>query len=125
LLKINVNASELHGYGVFASDFIEEGEVIEYCPFITVEDDDVDDSAFLQDYLFGSPFTDDERVIAPLGYAMLYNHSDDPNAEWYADSDNNDLIAFVALRDIESGEEILHSYGEGYWSSREEEIDAA
>ena len=49
---------------------------------------------------------------------MLYNHSVRPNAEWYADEHDMDLIVFVALKDINKGTEIVHSYGDGYWSSR-------
>ena len=118
LLSIHVKESDIHGFGVHASFPIKKGDVIEYCPFLSIEDDDVEATSVLQDYMFDTPFINDERMIAPLGYAMLYNHSDDPNAEWYADKDNDNLIMFVALKDIHKGAEIVHSYGDDYWSSR-------
>ena len=118
MLNIHVKKSKIHGFGVFASSVIPKGEVIERCPFVIVEENDVTENAILQNYLFGTPFLDDERTIAPLGYAMLYNHSVRPHAEWYADEHDMDLIVFVALKDINKGTEIVHSYGDGYWSSR-------
>jgi len=121
LLSIYVKESEIHGFGVYASFPIKKGDVIEYCPFLSIEDDDVEATSVLQDYMFGTPFTNDSRMIAPLGYAMLYNHSDDPNAEWCADENNENLIVFVALKDIRKGTEITHDYGVEYWNSREEE----
>ena len=121
MLKIQVKESEIHGFGVFASSFIEEGDIIEYCPFIPLEEDEVEDTSILHDYFFGTPFTDDERSIAPLGYAMLYNHSDTPNAEWQAYEENTDLIVFISLKDIPKGTEIFHSYGDDYWSSRDDD----
>jgi SET domain-containing protein len=48
---------------------------------------------------------------------MLYNHSFDANAEYVEHGDGE--IAFMALRDIEPGEEITIDYGSEWWDTRE------
>ncbi|NBX07285.1 MAG: SET domain-containing protein-lysine N-methyltransferase, partial [Proteobacteria bacterium] len=53
-------------------------------------------------------------------YGMVYNHSDSPNAEWEIDDDDIRFVRFTALREIKKGEEILHSYGQEYWTTRKE-----
>ena len=52
-----------------------------------------------------------------LGYGSLYNHSEDPNAEYIHQFD--DAYAFAALRDIADGEEITISYSDAWWETRE------
>jgi SET domain-containing protein len=61
--------------------------------------------------------------FSPLGLAMIYNHSSEPNAEWEI-HDNNNFVRFVALKDISKGEEIFHDYGEEYWESRDGESNS-
>ena len=56
-----------------------------------------------------------------MGFGMLYNHSDAPNAEWSIDEEDIRFVAFSAKRDIHAGEEILHDYGQDYWTTREDE----
>ena len=51
---------------------------------------------------------DSTRVAVALGYGSLYNHSYTPNAH-YVDVDQC-RKRFVALRDIEAGEEITINY---------------
>jgi SET domain-containing protein len=51
-----------------------------------------------------------------LGYGSLYNHSDEPNAEYTHEAD--DAYSFMAVRDIAAGEEITISYGDEWWETR-------
>ena len=44
-----------------------------------------------------------------LGYGAMYNHSDDPNIEAWQNLNDN-TMSFVALKDIEPGEELCHYY---------------
>ncbi len=116
---IKVADSSIHGLGVFATKRIAKGEVIELCPYIVVDDDDVADSNRLEDYLFSSPGAKGDYLCV-LGYGMIYNHSDTPNAEWEIDDDDNRFVRFAALEDIKKGAEICHSYGKEYWKSRQD-----
>jgi SET domain-containing protein len=68
--------------------------------------------------MFQSPNDGVEEYLIPLGYAMVYNHSSNPNAEWDIDEEDNRFVRFFAVEEIKQGEEILHDYGTAYWESR-------
>ncbi len=112
-----IKDSVLHGLGVFARKAIKKGDVIERCPYIIVDDDDLKETNRLNDYLFTSP-DDKDDYLCVLGFGMLYNHGSNPNAEWQIDDDDNRLICFTAKLDIKKGDEIIHDYGGEYWHSR-------
>lgn len=105
-----------HGRGVFATAPIAEGETIEVCPVLAI--DSADSNGVLADYVVDLG-DDSEGSGLMLGYGSLYNHSEDPNAEyvWVAD----DAYEFVALRDIAAGEEVTITYGADWWETREQE----
>ena len=56
-----------------------------------------------------------------LGYGMLYNHSAEANAEYVQEGDA--AVAFVALRQIDPGEEITIDYGADWWATRDRKPD--
>jgi SET domain-containing protein len=111
--SIRIGETE-YGRGVIAIAEIEEGETIEICPILELAEGDA--SGLLDDYTVS--LGDSEAGAALLlGYGSLYNHSEEPNAEYIATAD--DAYSFVALRDIEAGEQITISYGEEWWRTRE------
>jgi len=115
--KIFIGDSPVHGQGVFAAVPIRKGEVIERCPYIVIDDDDLQDENRLNDYLFTSPDVKTDYLVV-MGFGMMYNHSSDANSEWEIDDDNR-FVRFSAARDIAPGEEIFQDYGEEYWKTRE------
>ena len=117
---ITINNSSVHGQGVFATRAIAEGEIIERCPYIVIDDDDLAEANRLQDYLFTSP-DQPADYLCVLGYGMMYNHSDKPNAEWEIDEDDIQFVRFTALKPIFDGEEIFQNYGDEYWETRSED----
>ena len=90
------------GRGVFARTHIKKGAVIERVPVITVPVRDI--SGRLADYGFW--WAHDSVAIA-LGYGSLYNHSYKPNARFQRD---RLMQVFIAIRDIQSGQEITVNY---------------
>ena len=116
-MKIIVKDSTLHGLGVFACIDFVPGDVIERCPYLVIDDDDLQEINRLNDYLFTSPDKKDDYLCV-LGCGMIYNHGAPANAEWQIDDDDNRFIRFTAKSVIKSGEEILHDYGNEYWDSR-------
>lgn len=107
--KIFVKKSNIHGYGVFADKNIKKNERIEECYFILSNcEDDV-----IIDYVFDLK----GRSALLLGYGSLYNHSEDPNTD-YTLNKKRKIATFKAIRPIKKGEEILISYGEEWFSSR-------
>jgi hypothetical protein len=53
-MKIIVKESALHGLGVFACIDFAIGDVIERCPYLVIDDDDLHEINRLNDYLFPS-----------------------------------------------------------------------
>ncbi len=51
---------------------------------------------------------DEKQTVVALGYGSLYNHSYSPNAR-YEDANPRTKL-FIALRDIQPGEEIVVNY---------------
>lgn len=105
--------SDLHGRGVFCVNDISKGDLIEIAPVITFSKSSLDclDKTRLYEYYFlwGE---DMEAPALVLGYGSLFNHSDNPNAEFSLDVPSKN-IHFIALRDIISGIEITTDYRAG------------
>ena len=116
--KIIVKDSDIHGHGVFALVPIANGETIERCTYLVIDDDDLQEANRLNDYLFDSPGAVGDYLLM-MGHGMLYNHSTVANASWEIDDDNR-FVRFFATADIGVGDEILHDYGTAYWDTRKE-----
>ena len=116
--KIKIEESSVHGLGVFAKEHISKYEVIERAPAITFARDllfdwlhDTESRHILHDHAFGWP---DGRHGICLGYGSVYNHSNDNNAKFrYINNKTCQTIEFVAVRDIQPGEEIFTHYIRG------------
>lgn len=106
--KIEVRTCGLEGRGVFAKEKIEQGEVVavkvghvvtsEQLPEITRG---VGDYALqIHDRFYLSPMSQEEVDRMTI----FINHSCDPNVGF------DGQITYVAMRDIEAGEELCHDY---------------
>jgi SET domain-containing protein len=108
--------TEEKGRGVYTSIPISKGDIIESAPVIVFDDKDRQllHKTLLHDYYFLWESEGDQEYEAAvaLGYGSLYNHSKEPNTEFIPVFDEK-VIEFVAIRDIEAGEEILIEYDEG------------
>lgn len=111
--KIVVKPSNIHGYGVFAENDIEEGEIFEECHVLFTNK-----NSDFNSYLFE---IDDKRNALPLGFGCIYNHSSEPNAAYYFDAEKQ-LMIFKARRKIHAGEEIFTYYGHDWFAQRGVEI---
>ena len=92
--------SEIHGLGVFADRDYAQGDTIELCPYLVTGYADVGDECVLHDYMFHTPYIGEEAYYVPLGYAMVYNHSESPNAEWDIEDEDERFVKFYALKEI-------------------------
>lgn len=106
---ISVKKSPIHGYGVFADQFIEANDIIEECYFLPL----MQGVADLKHVLFR--VSDNENGLL-LGYGSIYNHCDEPNAAYAVDRDRQ-VMVFKACRSIDVGDEIVVHYGENWFSS--------
>jgi SET domain-containing protein len=117
--KVYIAKSPIHGLGVFANEDISKGEVIEITPLVDMEMAPDDKSKILFDYRF-SYIVDGKitKLVMPMGYGCIYNHSNAPNANWRLNV-GLDMFEFYSIRDIKKHEEICTSYGnEEYWKAR-------
>jgi SET domain-containing protein len=118
--KVYVGKSKISGLGVFASEDIKSGDIIEECPVVLL------DSTFkgnkdwvLNRYAFawGCGCSICEKygntMALVLGNGMVYNHSEQPNGYWTQDTALK-YYTLHALTDIKQGEEITWYYGAGY-----------
>jgi SET domain-containing protein len=102
-----VGASSIHGRGIFATDAIAAGDIIEVCPVIRIPagQRDLIDKTLLFEYYFD---WDGDAGLA-LGLGSLYNHSGTPNAEYLKDA-AMDLVTVRAIAAISPGDEITFAY---------------
>lgn len=116
--KVEVRTSPIHGYGVFAIESINKGEIIEECHLLTIPFKLGTFDSFLVNHKFNFPSQGKvEEYVIPLGYGAIYNHSDNNNAFWRTNREHR-TFEFIAERDIEIGEEVCTYYGDsGYWET--------
>lgn len=98
------------GRGVFTTQDLPNGSLIEICPCIVLSTSDTTKihQTLLHDYYFLWDIDSKTSAIA-LGYGSLYNHSESPNAKFLIDYDAMN-IKIVGLRDIKSMEELTINY---------------
>jgi len=123
--KIVLADSVIHHRGVFAREDIQPGEVVERCPMIQMEyrsKYQLDPQIF--NYLYAQPPCKCNEcqkhgmiMHMVLGYGMMYNHQDNPNAKWKFNY--SQLFAdVIAVRPIKTNEEVFLSYGNYYFTDK-------
>lgn len=107
---------EYLGRGVFAIQDIPSGTVIEVCPVLVFNEDEVEkhmQHTCLQHYTYYWPSKTGRTMTQALalGLGSMFNHSTrDQNVGWKRNTDT-DVIVYTALRNIKAGEELCISYG--------------
>jgi hypothetical protein len=109
--KVDVREAPGKGRGVFATRAIECGELIELTAVLLFDARELEllNQTRLGDYLVHWPVDPVADECLPLGRICLANHSEEPNTEYHRDLDQG-IIEWVALRRIESGEELTFKY---------------
>ena len=101
--------SDTVGYGVYSSDFIAKDSIVENTYMVKI-----DDRHAFYDYYFGNK----DEAYMPLGFACIYNHSDNPNL---GKRRIGDILQFYALTDIHPETQLCHLYPGQYWKKRKKE----
>ncbi len=103
------------GRGVFTSEDIVAGTVVEVAPVIIMSSKErkLLDQTLLHNYIFEWGDKKDRCCMA-LGYLPIYNHSYTSNCEYEMDFEQ-EQISIKAVRNIKAGEELFINYN-GDWN---------
>jgi len=102
------------GRGVIAQRDFKKGEVLERAPVIVVPPSDVDKihETMVDHYWY--EWGEDGSFAIVGGYGSFYNHSFEPNADFFKDIPSL-TMEYIVLRAIKAGEEVILNYnGPGY-----------
>lgn len=129
--KIRLGYSEIHFRGVFATEDIEEGELIERCPTVPLAwRMNYHKDPVVWAYMYTNSCPCDEckkhggHFVMVMGWGQIYNHQDDNNASLNINMKDN-FADVVAKKKIAKGEEIFVSYGERYFNERKKIVAPA
>jgi hypothetical protein len=122
--KIRLGYSDIHFRGVFATEDIEEGEIIERCPAVVLAwrtNYQKDPVVWAYMYTNSCPCEECKRhgahFVMVMGWGQMYNHQDNNNASMNINIKDS-LADVIARRKIKKGEEIFVSYGDKYFNGR-------
>ena len=103
------------GRGVYTSENIEAGTIIEIAPVIVMsrEERKLLDQTLLHDYIFEWGIKKDQCCMA-MGYIPVYNHSYKSNCEYEMDFEE-EKISIRTVHFIIAGEELFINYN-GDWN---------
>ena len=104
------------GLGVFTSENISEGTIIEISPVVVMSNEErkLLDQTLLHDYIFEWGIKKEQCCVA-LGYVSVYNHSYKSNCEYEMDFEMKQ-ISIKAVHFIKAGEELFINYN-GDWNN--------
>ena len=103
------------GRGVFATDTIAPGTLLEVCPVLVLGREEYETHGahtVLAHYTFVWPGGGQAVCLGLCG--SMWNHSKRPNVGFVCDPTHS-VIRFTAIRQIKSGEECCISYGSKLW----------
>ena len=108
--SLYIKQSSGKGKGIFTSEPIKAGTLVEIAPVIVlpVKDSTLIDQSFLYNYYFLWGDAQKNYAIC-LGYGSLYNHSYGPNCI-YETYYEEEVIHFITIRDIAADEELTVNY---------------
>ena len=107
---LTIASSPNRGRGVFTSEFITKGTVIEIAPVIVTNAAERIhlEKTLLYDYIF--EWGEDQKSAAVgLGYISIYNHAKQPNCIYEMDFEF-ETITIKTIKDIEMGAELFINY---------------
>jgi uncharacterized protein len=108
--SIKVLSSGPRGRGVVAQRAFRKGELIEAAPVLVIPEREWKALENTTLYNYGYAFGEGTQDMAiAFGFGSLYNHSYQPNAR-YVKRIAERTLDYVAIRDIQCGEEITVNY---------------
>lgn len=104
--KVEIRQSPLHGFGVFAKEDINAGEVIEESPIFLTDIKHASKFHNFNDYFWSH----DEKYILSFGLSGVFNNDEEnPNCVREVFLDDR-FYRFTVINNVRENEEILISY---------------
>ena len=113
-MKYIFSRNTLHGIGCIATQDIKEGEIVGEEPYFLFTKKYIE----VEDYFWRGP---NNEYLLINGLGNYCNHSENNNIKPLINTEKP-LITFIALRDIQKGDELFANYGEAYFKYRNIEI---
>lgn len=102
--KLYIKESSIHGWGLFANEFIKTNQIITQSPSIIFPT-----GVYCPQQLLPYTFSFEGKLMLGLGHINFINSSENPNTtSSYSFQDN--IITIKAIKDIQSEEEITLKY---------------
>lgn len=117
-----LGASSLHGVGMYAARDLEPGDLVELAPQVPVTEEALREADVMDKYVFATKITGcplGSICMISLGTGSLFNHAEPPNCEYHYYADTPFLRKLYAVEHIPYGSEVLFSYGDEWWTSRD------
>lgn len=101
------------GHGVFTRENIPNNTFVEIAPVVVFDPKEVIDGSEVMNYVVSW----ETNLAIPLGWTMVYNHSDESNCVFSMNSCEK-LMAIVTIKEIKANEQLTVNYGPDWFSSR-------
>jgi hypothetical protein len=111
--RLSIKSFDDIGMGVVAGAKIEKGIFIEVAPVVVCDNNAIASDKEAFKYVIAW----NDKLAVPLGWTMIYNHSDHNNCE-FSTNIHDRLLAIMTVREIEQGEQVTVNYGTHWFSSR-------
>ena len=109
-MKYLFSKNTIHGIGCIATQDINEGEIVGEEPYFLFTKNITE----LKDYFWADP---EGNYLLINGLGCYCNHSEYNNVKPLINT-TKPLITFIAVRDIQKGEELFGNYGQTYFKHR-------
>lgn len=124
-IRVDLAINPKMGLGVIAEKDIKNDEIIEICPIVELSfRGRYQHEKIIKEYAFSIKCECEECsshgyiTYLVLGYGMIYNHRNKPNANWVLNSEKR-YVEIKAIADIKKGEEIFIYYSDEYFENNQ------
>lgn len=115
-IRVGLSNVPNSGLGMFASQDIRRGSVIEHCPLVFMKTSEMTYDNPLWKYVFAATYKNTSYTSLAFGYCSMYNHSPNPNVHYRQDC--GIMMQLIAIKHIRPDDEMFIDYGERYWEER-------
>ena len=107
--KLEVRRSIIHGWGVFAKEAIEMGELLQECHGVIINSKDYEKCKTIPGIACNSFRVSEDLYMIPYGCGAIYNSHSNQNVIAAFDT-KSCIMSFYALREVKENQELFLDY---------------